>query len=123
MFAPANQTHFSLTLPGVEHDLQVLEFTGHEALSQPFVFEVTLVSQRPDLDLQALLGQPAFFTLDIGSPKLLGPSAAEKHRRRQITIRKTHAAHLDGMVTDVLFPMFHNTPKNKSASFPCALTR
>ena len=64
MFAPANQTHFSLHLPGVEHDLQVLEFTGHEALSQPFVFEVTLVSQRPDLDLEALLGQPAFLTLN-----------------------------------------------------------
>ncbi|GAD65224.1 type VI secretion system tip protein TssI/VgrG, partial [Aquipseudomonas alcaligenes] len=64
MFAPANQTHFSLHLPGVEHDLQVLEFTGHEALSQPFVFEVTLVSQRPDLDLEALLGQPAFLALN-----------------------------------------------------------
>jgi type VI secretion system secreted protein VgrG len=64
MFAPANQTHFSLHLPGVEHDLQVLEFTGFEALSQPFVFEVTLVSQRPDLDLEALLGQPAFLALN-----------------------------------------------------------
>ncbi|WP_394561407.1 type VI secretion system tip protein VgrG [Aquipseudomonas alcaligenes] len=63
MFAPANQTHFRLSLPGGEHDLQVLEFTGHEALSQPFVFEVTLVSQRPDLDLEALLGQPAFLAL------------------------------------------------------------
>src|SRR5690606_5216804 len=54
MFAPANQTHFSLSLPAIEHDLQVLEFTGHEALSQPFVFELTLVSERPDLDLAAL---------------------------------------------------------------------
>ncbi|WP_373387161.1 type VI secretion system tip protein VgrG [Pseudomonas alcaligenes] len=64
MFAPANQTHFSLHLPGAPHDLQVLEFTGFEALSQPFVFEVTLVSQRPDLDLEALLGQPAFLALN-----------------------------------------------------------
>ncbi|MDG1583403.1 contractile injection system protein, VgrG/Pvc8 family, partial [Pseudomonas sp. GOM6] len=64
MFAPANQTHFSLSLPAIEHDLQVLEFTGHEALSQPFVFELTLVSERPDLDLAALLGQPAFLALD-----------------------------------------------------------
>ena len=64
MFAPANQTHFSLSLPAVSHDLQVLEFTGHEALSQPFVFELTLVSERPDLDLDALLGQTAFLSLD-----------------------------------------------------------
>jgi type VI secretion system secreted protein VgrG len=60
MFNPANQTHFSLHLEGLEHDLQVLEFTGREALDQPFRFEVELVSERPDLDLDELLGRPAF---------------------------------------------------------------
>lgn len=60
MFNPANQTHFSLTLDGQRHDLQVLEFHGREALNQPYRFEVDLVSERPDLDLQSLLGQPAF---------------------------------------------------------------
>ena len=35
MFNPANETHFSLTIEGVEHDLQVLEFNGREAISQP----------------------------------------------------------------------------------------
>ncbi len=30
MFNPANQTHFSLSLDGLRHDLQVLEFSGHE---------------------------------------------------------------------------------------------
>ncbi|MCF7200834.1 type VI secretion system tip protein VgrG [Pseudomonas oligotrophica] len=59
MFNPANHTHFSLRLP-VEHDLQVLEFHGREALSTPFAFEVELVSERPDLDLESLLHQPAF---------------------------------------------------------------
>jgi type VI secretion system secreted protein VgrG len=63
MFAPANQTHFSLTIEGLEHDLQVLEFTGHEAINQPFVFELELVSQRPDLDLESLLHKPAFLAL------------------------------------------------------------
>jgi type VI secretion system secreted protein VgrG len=60
MFAPANQTHFSLTIEGLEHDLQVLEFTGFEAINQPFVFELELVSQRPDLDLESLLHRAAF---------------------------------------------------------------
>ncbi|MBK3750189.1 type VI secretion system Vgr family protein [Stutzerimonas balearica] len=59
MFNPANQPHFSLQLP-VEHDLQVLEFRGREALSTPFAFEVELVSERPDLELESLLHQPAF---------------------------------------------------------------
>ncbi|MGE4408864.1 type VI secretion system tip protein TssI/VgrG [Pseudomonas sp.] len=59
MFNPANHPHFSLQLPLV-HDLQVLEFRGREALSTPFAFEVELVSERPDLELETLLHQPAF---------------------------------------------------------------
>ncbi|WP_434457595.1 type VI secretion system tip protein VgrG [Stutzerimonas urumqiensis] len=60
MFNPANHPHFSLQLPGIEHDLQVLEFRGREALSTPFAFDVELVSERPDLALETLLHQPAF---------------------------------------------------------------
>ncbi|MFL9814259.1 type VI secretion system tip protein VgrG [Stutzerimonas sp. VN223-3] len=60
MFAPANQAHFSLHIEGIEHDLQVLEFSGREAISQPYRFELELVSERPDMDLERLLQQPAF---------------------------------------------------------------
>mgnify|MGYP007095741233 CR=1 FL=1 len=60
MFNPANQTHFSLQIDGLDHDLQVLEFSGREALDQPYRFEVELVSEKPDLDLAELLGKPAF---------------------------------------------------------------
>ena len=63
MFNPANDTHFSLAIEGVEHDLQVLEFKGREALSQPFAFELELVSERSDLDLESLLHQRAFLAL------------------------------------------------------------
>ena len=51
---------FSLDVSGAAQDLQVLEFSGREAINQPFAFEVELVSERPDLDLEALLHQPAF---------------------------------------------------------------
>lgn len=64
MFAAANQTHFSLTIEGVSHDLQVLEFSGREAISQPFAFELELVSERPELDLESLLHQAAFLAFD-----------------------------------------------------------
>ncbi|MBJ7546008.1 type VI secretion system tip protein VgrG [Pseudomonas sp. OA3] len=60
MFNPANETHFSLSIEGVEHDLQVLEFSGREAISQPYRFDVELISERPDLDLASLLHQRAF---------------------------------------------------------------
>ena len=64
MFNAANETHFSLTLEGVEHDFQVLEFQGREAISQPYRFDLELVSERADLDLQALLHRPAFLAFD-----------------------------------------------------------
>lgn len=63
MFAPANQTHFSLTIEGSDSDLQVLALTGREAISQPFVFDVELVSEQPALDLETLLHKPAFLQL------------------------------------------------------------
>ncbi len=63
MFNAANETHFSLTLEGVEHDLQVLAFSGREAISQPYRFDLELVSEHPDLDLESLLHRPAFLAL------------------------------------------------------------
>ena len=69
MFSPANETHFSLSIKGLEHDLQVLEFSGREAISQPYRFEVDLISEQPDLDLQSLLHQRAFLAF---SPDGLG---------------------------------------------------
>ena len=72
MFAPANQTHFSLSIEGLSHDLQVLEFSGREAISQPFEFELELVSERPDLDLESLLHQSAFLAFDQASHGIHG---------------------------------------------------
>ncbi len=60
MFNPANQANFTLSLEGVEHDFKVLEFRGREAISQPYRFDLELVSERPDLDLESLLHCPAF---------------------------------------------------------------
>ena len=66
MFNPANETHFSLSIEGLEHDLQVLEFSGREAISQPYRFELELISENAELDLQSLLHQRTFlaFTPD-----------------------------------------------------------
>ncbi|WP_236212809.1 type VI secretion system Vgr family protein [Metapseudomonas otitidis] len=66
MFNPANQAHFSLDIQGANPDFKVLAFTGHEALNQPFRFDIELVSERSRLDLESLLHKPAFlaFTPD-----------------------------------------------------------
>ncbi|MCO4015802.1 type VI secretion system tip protein VgrG [Pseudomonas aeruginosa] len=62
MFNPANQTHFSLTLDGLRHDLQVLAFNGHEGISRPYRFELELVGERAGLDLETFLHRPAFLS-------------------------------------------------------------
>ena len=62
MFAAANQAHFTLAIPGISHDFKVLSFEGVEHISQPYHFQLELVSERPDLDIDSLLQQPAFFS-------------------------------------------------------------
>jgi len=62
MFAPANQADFTLAIPGISHDFKVLSFDGVEQISQPYRFELVLVSERPDLDIETLLQQPAFLS-------------------------------------------------------------
>ena len=65
MFAPADQPHFTLTLPGIDHDFKVLAFRSREAISQCYRIELQLVSDQPDLDLEALLQHNAW--LDLGN--------------------------------------------------------
>ena len=62
MFAPANTAHFTIAIPHLDHDFKVLAFQGTEAISQPYSFELDLVSERPDLDIEGLLHQPAFLS-------------------------------------------------------------
>ncbi|MFL1552258.1 type VI secretion system tip protein VgrG [Pseudomonas sp. D47] len=60
MFAPANQSQFNLTITGLDHDFKVLAFEGHEAINQPYHFDIELVSENPNLDLESLLHKSAF---------------------------------------------------------------
>jgi type VI secretion system secreted protein VgrG len=64
MFGPAHQASFLLDIEGFTHDLHVLEFNGKEAISQPFRFDLKLVSEHPGLDLESLLHRPAFLGFD-----------------------------------------------------------
>ncbi|MCF5198996.1 type VI secretion system tip protein VgrG [Pseudomonas syringae] len=60
MLNPADRPYFSLSVDGPEHDFQILSFTGHEAINQPFCFKLELVSERTSMDLESLLNCPAF---------------------------------------------------------------
>ncbi|MFK3826962.1 type VI secretion system tip protein TssI/VgrG [Pseudomonas fulva] len=100
MFTPSNETHFSLTLEGADVDFQVLSFTGHEAVSQPYSFKVELVSERPAVDLESLLHKQAFLAYDLdgnGIHALVyqvgqGDSGKRLHRYRMVLV--PHLAYL-----------------------------
>ncbi len=66
MFNLANEAHFTLDLPGLEHDFRVLSFRAHEAISQCYRIELQLVSDQPDLDLEALLQRNAWLGIQHG---------------------------------------------------------
>ena len=67
----ANQAHITLAIPAVDNDLQVLSFEGREALNKPYRFDIELVSQRADLDLDGLINQTAYLAF--------GPSGKGVH--------------------------------------------
>jgi type VI secretion system secreted protein VgrG len=58
MFDPVNELSFRLGVAGMSDAFEVLAFTGREAISEPFVFEVDLLIDDPTLDLASLLYQP-----------------------------------------------------------------
>ena len=64
MSTVGRQPCFNLTIIGAEHELRVLAFTGKEAISAPYIFDLELVSPRFDLDLEAMLHQPAYLAFD-----------------------------------------------------------
>ncbi|KPG95063.1 type VI secretion protein [Pseudomonas sp. RIT-PI-q] len=64
MFDPVNEPSFRLDVAGLPDAFEVLAFTGREAISEPFVFDVDLLIKDPALDLASLLYRSAF--LHIG---------------------------------------------------------
>ena len=87
MTALAQPARFSLSLPGVEHAFQVLAFSGREAISEPYAFELELVSERVDLDLHSLLHQPAFlcFADEVGGIHGVIEQIAQGESGRRLT--------------------------------------
>ncbi|MFI8398476.1 type VI secretion system tip protein TssI/VgrG [Pseudomonas sp. NPDC078863] len=65
MFGKGHCAPFSLHIPAIRHDFQVLAFTGTEAISQLYAFRVELVSEHADFDLESLLSQPAFLQFGL----------------------------------------------------------
>ncbi|RON11677.1 type VI secretion system Vgr family protein [Pseudomonas frederiksbergensis] len=64
MFDSTHHTRFTLTVHDFDHSLQVLAFSGDEEISTPYAIDISLVSERPDLNLQSLMHKQAFLAFD-----------------------------------------------------------
>lgn len=60
MFDPVNEPSFRLDIAGLPDPFEVLAFTGSEAISEPFEFNVDVLIDDPTLDLASLLYRPCF---------------------------------------------------------------
>ena len=78
-----NDKESPTTLTLLEDDLnfQVVRFSGHEALNQPYRFDIEVIGLAPALNLERLLHQPAFleFGHDQGIHGVLDSASCE-HR-------------------------------------------
>ncbi|MET1067146.1 MAG: contractile injection system protein, VgrG/Pvc8 family [Pseudomonas prosekii] len=72
MFDPVNEPLFRLDVAGLPDAFEVLAFTGNEAISEPFVFEVDLLINDPSLDLASLLYRAAFLHFDASGNGIHG---------------------------------------------------
>ncbi|MCM2460896.1 type VI secretion system tip protein VgrG [Pseudomonas sp. CG7] len=57
-------SNFRLTIRDLTHDFQVLAFEGSEAISTPYSFDIELVSEQWDINLEHLLNKQAFLAFD-----------------------------------------------------------
>lgn len=77
------ESPFTLTLLDDQLSLQVVQFSGHEALNQPYRFDIEVIGLAPALSLERLLQQPAL--LDLGQGQGIHGvlhSASCEHRGR-----------------------------------------
>jgi type VI secretion system secreted protein VgrG len=105
----ASQAHFELSIEGVQHDLQVLAFIGHEAINQPFSFELELVSKRGVSDLEVLLHKPAFLRTSQsgcgfhGLIDLIAEGDAQPHVRHYSMSLRPQLAYLKHRINQRIF--------------------
>lgn len=82
MFDPVNEPSFRLDVAGLPDAFEVLAFTGREAISEPFVFDLDLLIKDPALDLASLLYRSAFL--------YVGPQGNGFHGQLHELVRRDH---------------------------------
>ncbi|MFJ2481948.1 type VI secretion system Vgr family protein [Pseudomonas sp. NPDC087598] len=82
MFDQVYESSFRLDVAGLSDPFEVLAFTGSEALSEPFTFEIDVLIDDPQLDLAGLLYRGAYLCF--------GPSGEGVHGQLQSLVQHEH---------------------------------
>lgn len=102
------ESPYSLTLLDVDLHWQVVQLKGHEALAQPYRFEVEVVGVPLNEDLEQLLRQPAYLNLGGAGIHGMVHSATREHRgQRRIGHRFVIVPHLQDLDRAPCRRVFH----------------
>jgi len=82
MVDPANEPFFRLDIPNLSHTLKLLSFTGTEAISRPFAFELEVVSESSDLNLKSLMYRSVWLNFVGSQAGINGQIHGADHSRR-----------------------------------------
>jgi type VI secretion system secreted protein VgrG len=86
MFDPVNEPSFRLDVAGLSDTFEVLAFSGKEAISEPFVFDVDLLIEDPTLDLASLLYRSASLHF--------GPTGNSVHGQLHELLQRDHGSQI-----------------------------
>lgn len=84
MFDPVNEPEFRLDVAGLSDAFEVLAFTGREAISEPFEFDVDLLIDDPAIDLASLLYRSASLQF--------GPTGNTVHGQLHELVQRDHGS-------------------------------
>jgi type VI secretion system secreted protein VgrG len=90
MFDSVNEPEFRLDVAGLSDAFEVLAFTGREAISEPFVFDVDLLIEDPALDLASLLYRSASLHFGPAGNSIHGQLHELVQREHGSTVRLCH---------------------------------
>lgn len=119
MSDPAHEPAFRLDVAGLFHSFEVLGFSGTEAISQPFVYELEVLLDDPELDLASLLYRSAYLHMGAAGNGIHGqlhelvqlqhgPGPRRCHARLQPKLSNLSQRHSQRIFSDRSVPQILN---------------
>jgi type VI secretion system secreted protein VgrG len=99
-----------LTLPDINMSLQVVQYSGHEALNQPYRFDIEVIGPTSAIPFEQWLQQPAYLDLgqDQGVHGVLHSVTRKHHETQRAGYTLILVPHLQALDRQRCRRIFHN---------------